>query len=37
MSCCHVEGQTMLITKYMDGDLWIALAQPESQCTWHRR
>ena len=35
--CCHVEGQTMLITEYMDEDLWTALAQPESQYTWHRR
>ena len=38
MGCCHVEGQTMLITEYMDeGDLWAALARPDSEYTWHRR
>ena len=38
MGCCHVEGQTMLITEYMDeGDFWAALARPDSEYTWHRR
>ena len=28
----------MLITEYMDeGDLWAALARPDSENTWHRR
>ena len=38
MGVCAINGRTMLVTEYCEGgDLWNALAAPDSAFAWNRR
>ena len=38
MGVCAVNGRTMLVTEYLEGgDLWNALAQPDTEYAWTKR